>query len=76
MVWFPYAIKIYEFMHRRYELFLRVTLLATSYEYERFLVYEYWICMTTEYDIYDYAGIKIVHREDYGISSMHYTRID
>ena len=51
MVWFPYAMTIYE-------LFLRVTVLATSYERECFLVYEYWICMTTKYDIYDYAGIK------------------
>ena len=58
MVWFPYSMTIYEFMHGLYELFLRVTLLDTSYEPECFLVYEYWICMTTKYDIYDYAGLK------------------
>ena len=58
MVWFSYAMTIYEFMHGRYELFVRVTLLATSYERECFLFYEYWICMTTKYDIYDYAGLK------------------
>ena len=54
-----------------------MTLVATSYEHECFLVYECWLWIRSRYDMHDVGGLKVVLGIwlGYGILPLHCTSI-